>query len=409
MKRSRMFSGSLAPAVFTLTLIFFIISVVLTDAAAARDKKSPEAGVRRESSAQKTPDRKREPGLRDRPKDRTPDHISRPASEKNVRPAETRDRTRDRKPPATGSTYKRKPPGKIDRNPPPSGRRGTQPDRRRDDDGITIRRPPREKVPYNKEKKTHGRPGRPFKPGKVGGNPWIPPRRIPPRPHHIHYHDTYITNIYNIHVINPVSYMYYPICLPGLTDGGLYEIGLPFGPILPWEIGEFYLIRLKNLEKNGFGGSMIVTIIQTRDEMGWEEFLYRFEDRITDVRYYGPVGRTAFLVGMTVSDILDLMVDEEIRWAGEFYPDYKIVPGGRNTKFYVRSLEGDSIEFRRELRDAGVFVMRYDPGTGEYYVRSSQDNYGRVASLWWVARVSGISGEPFFLPEEEWIDVGMAP
>ena len=112
---------------------------------------------------------------------------------------------------------------------------------------------------------------------------------------------------------------------------------------------------------------------------------------------------------MTVSDILDLVRDNEIRWAGEFYPEYKIVPGGRNTKFYVLSLEGDTIEFRRELRDAGVFVMQHDPETGEYFVRSSRDNYDRVASLWWVARVSCVPGEPFFLPDDEWIDVGMTP
>ncbi len=213
-----------------------------------------------------------------------------------------------------------------------------------------------------------------------------------------------VTNIYFNY-----TYIHQSIYIDGLIDNELYGISLPFGPILPWEVGEFYLIRLKNLEEKGYGGSMMVTIVQTMDEMGWEEFLGRFGDAITDVLYYGSIGRTSFLVGMTVSDILDLMVDDGIRWVGELYPEYKIVPGGRNSKFFVRSLEGDTTGFRRELRDTGVFVMGFDSDTQEYYVRSSQDIYDMVAKLWWVARVSGARGEPFFQPESEWLDVGMAP
>jgi hypothetical protein len=395
-----MLSGSVVPAVFTLAMIFFIISAILPDAAAARERKSPAAGGRKEDSAQKTPDRNRDHVSRDRPadqrvdrpsRDRGPDRPSgdrgpdRPARDRSKerdprpeygrkeRPAETR----ERKDQTTGTAWRRRPPREIDKTQPYD--RGKR----------------KEKGPRDRDKKKDGRDS--VMPVFRGGHRWRRPR--PP----VIYCD--YTNIYYYNY----TYVYQPIYLPELPDGGLYEIGLPFGPILPWEIGEFYLIRLKYLEKEGLGGSVMITIIQTRDEMGWEEFLERFGDRITEVRYYGPVGLTSFLVAMTVSDILDLMLDNEIRWAGEFYPEYKIVPGGRNTKFYVLSLEGDTIEFRRELRDAGVFVMQHDPETGEYFVRSSRDNYDRVASLWWVARVSCVPGEPFFLPDDEWIDVGMAP
>ena len=392
MRRSNLPAGFFAPALSIFTLSVFLISAVMPYAAASRDRRSPTSGGRREGGAQKTPARVQETSA----KKRTPDPVSRPATEKRDRPAETRNKRQQ-----------------------PSGKKEMQLDEAQRDGGTTIERPPRRhddgpesgwrrvpprrKYPGKKGEKKYRWPGDPVTPVIPGDHHTPPP--IP----HIHYHDTHITNICNVQIIYPRMYRYYPICLPELLDGELYDINLPFGPILPWEIGEFYLIRLKNLEKKGLGGSMMITIIQTQDEMGWEEFLYRFEDRITDVRYYGPVGRTAFLVGMTVSDILDLMLDNEIRWAGEFYPDYKIVPGGRNTKFYVLSLEGDTIKFRRELRDTGVYVMRYDQETEEYFVRSSQDIYNRVASLWWVARVSGVSGEPFFQPEDESIEVGMAP
>jgi hypothetical protein len=112
---------------------------------------------------------------------------------------------------------------------------------------------------------------------------------------------------------------------------------------------------------------------------------------------------------MTVSDILDLMVVDGIRWVGELYPEYKIKPGGRNTKFYVRSLEGDTIGFRRELRDTGVFVMGFDADTGEYYVRSSEDNFDMIAKLWWVARISDARGEPFFQPEYDMAAAELTP
>ena len=226
--------------------------------------------------------------------------------------------------------------------------------------------------------------------------PWRP-RPCPRPPVHC------VTNIY----FN--TYIYQTVYIEGLIDDEIYGITLPFGPILPWEIGELFLIRLKYLEEEGLGGSMMTSIIQTNEEMGWEQFLARYQRDITDVMYYGRVGRTSFLVGMTVSDILDLMVSEGIRWVGEFYPEYKIVPGGRNSKFYVLSLEGDTIGFRRELRAAGVFVMGFDPDTQEYYVRSSQDTYDTIAKLWWVARVSGSNDTPFFQPEHEYLDVGMAP
>jgi len=297
-------------------------------------------------------------------------------------------------------------PGKIER--PPGG-------------SEYRRRPPREIVKNDdreKKKKERGPVGRedrkeftrPPKPpvgpiGGGGGYIW-PGWGWPPPPHYFppiieyHYCTTYIYNY---------TYIYQPILLDGLVDSDIYGIGLPFGPIMPWEVGELFLIRLKNLESEGLGGQMMITIVQTLDEMSWNEFLVRFERDITDVICYGPVGRTSFLVSMTVSDILDIMVNDEIRWVGELYPEYKIVPGGRNSKFYVRSLEGDMTRFRRELRDAGVFVMGYDPETREYFVRSSQDTYDRVAKMWWVARISGDGGDPFFQPEYEYMDIGMAP
>ncbi len=258
----------------------------------------------------------------------------------------------------------------------------------------------KKKGPIGREERKDFRrpPVEPVIGGGYGGRPpW-------PTHHHCWPHIPPITNIYIDY-----THIYQPVIITGLIDDEIYGINLPFGPILPWEIGEFYLIRLKNLEEKGLGGSMMTSIVQTIDEMGWEEFLARFEGDLTDVVYYGRVGRTSFLVGMTVSDILDLMVNEGIRWVGEFYPEYKIVPGGRNSKFYVFSLEGDTVGFRRELRDAGVFVMGFDHDTHEYYVRSSRDTYDTVARLWWVARVSGSEAEPFFQPEYEYFDVGMAP
>jgi len=372
MKHSVMIRRSLVPAIILFASTTLMIQVCAREVTAAERRKTPAAGEKKQDDTRKVTDRGRETGSKDRTSrtgdtDRTRERDPRTDSGKKERPAEPG----KRKDPSSGTTIHRRPPREADKTPA-------------------------------KKKKEMGESGRidrhPIQPVIDRRPPCVRPPR--PRPPYIHHPPTIIYDYRRIYV---------PVPVPSLVDEDIYGIDLPFGPILPWEIGEFFLIRLKNLEEEGLGGTMIVTIVQTMDEMGWEEFLDRFGGYLTDVLYYGPVGRTSFLVSMTVSDILDLIVSDDIRWVGEFYPEYKIVPGGRNTKFYVLSLEGDTIGFRRELRNVGVFVMDFDPGTQEYFVRSSQDVYDSVASLWWVARVSGVAGEPFFQPESEWVEVGLAP
>jgi hypothetical protein len=302
-----------------------------------------------------------------------------------------------------------KPPRVDDRRDTPSGGTWGRPPRdivkRREDEKKKEKR----KEPYFREKRKDFRrpPKEPVKPVIIGdGGCYFPPGHRYPYPWYPPY--SYVDIDY-VFIHYDYTYICQPVVIPELMGDEIYGISLPFGPIVPWEVGELYLIRLKSLEEKGLGGTLLTSIVQTNEEMGWEQFLVRYQSDITDVVYYGRVGRTSFLVGMTVSDILDLMVNEGIRWVGEFYPEYKIVPGGRNSKFYVRSLEGDTVGFRRELRDVGVFVMGFDRDTQEYYVRSSQDTYDEVAKLWWVARVSGSGAKPFFQPEYEYLDVGMAP
>jgi hypothetical protein len=392
--------GAPAPVVIILTMFLFITAAALSVRVYADEKKVPARD--RKSGQQKAADRggasqregstdqqSRKDGRRNVDKREKTPAAPEKKGDKLIRkkdPGEIIGGSRD-----TGGSFGRRPPRETKKDPPPdTGEKG------------------------KKEKGPVGRP--PFNdidpvvvPGIGGG--YVPPRvppRIPgwhpgwdrrphrrPRPPVI-----YNTYIYNYIVLEPIP--------PDLIDDEMYGIRLPFGPVLPWEVGELFLMRLKYLEDEGLGETMLTAIVQTRDEMGWERFLDIYGGRLTDVVYYGPVGRTSFLVSMTVSDILDLMVLDGIRWIGEFYPEYKIVPGGRNSKFYVLSLEGDTIGFRRELRDAGVFVMGYDPETAEYYVRSSEDTYDAIASLWWVGRISGTGGEPFFQPGYEWVDVGMA-
>jgi len=132
MKRSRMLSGSIVPAVFTLAMIIFIISALLPDAAAARERKSPVAGGRKEDSAQKTSDRNRDHVSRDRPagqridrpsgdrgpdrptRDRSKERDSRPEYGRKERPAETR----ERKDQTAGTAWRRRPPREIDKTQP---------------------------------------------------------------------------------------------------------------------------------------------------------------------------------------------------------------------------------------------------------------------------------------------------
>jgi hypothetical protein len=403
MKRTGLPLGT--PALFLLILIAFMVSIFVADYAYAGNRSKP---ARRRDGGQRKPPASADNSVRREPAKPSPPRRepARPRREDPPRRVEERrDPPRnDRRDPPRNDDKRRDPNpvvGRKDRDDSDSFERGRRRIDKRDrrDEGKK-----KEKGPLGRDDYVHD----PVVP-VIGGGGCVPPRppypppgvRPPwPRP----YPRPPI--IYNTYIY---YYNYTYICLPALplVDDEVYGVRLPFGPILPWEVGELFLIRLKYLEGEGLGGTMMTTIVQTRDEMGWEQFLGMYGDDLTDVIYYGPVGRTSFLVSMTVSDILDLMVLEGIRWVGEYYPEYKIVPGGRAAKFYVMSLEGDTVRFRRELRDAGVFVMGFDAETQEYYVRSSRDTYKAVSSLWWVARISASSGEPFFQPECEWVDVGM--
>lgn len=309
-----------------------------------------------------------------------------------------------------------------DQSPPRRKEPDPMPPPRRGGDGSGDRRrelpdPRRPRDPVLPGKKIPGViPDRPPKDPDHGGG-WVRPDRPPiiPDPPGIHPHPPII-----LPPIHPPRPPYYPppyiiddgddmnwIEVPDFMWDDPYTITLPFGTIMPWEIGEFFLIRLKDLEDEGYGESMIIVIVQMQDEMAWEEFLDVYAALITDVRYYGNVGPCSFLVAVPVTTMLDLLVDTGIRWAGEFRPIYKIEPGGRNQKFYVRSLEGDQMEFRRQLSDVGLDVISYEPETGEYAVFSALDLYEEVAGLWWVASVSSRPDNPFLRPYAEDVEVGM--
>lgn len=287
-----------------------------------------------------------------------------------------------------------------------TGDRGRDlPDPRRPrDPGITGKKIPG--IVPDRPPKEPDRPGgwiRPDRPPIIPDSPRIEPQPPRPRPPHPRPWPPY----YPPYIIDYGDDLNW-IEVPDFMWDDPYTITLPFGVIMPWEIGEFFLVRLKDLEDAGYGESMVVVIVQTQEELYWEEFLERYAGRIYDAIFYGGVGPCSFLVAMPVTTVLDLLVDTGIRWAGEYRPVYKIEPGGRNQTFYVRSLEGDRLEFRRDLSDVGLDVISYDARTGEYTVFSTIDLYEDVAGLWWTASVSSRPDNPFLrpVPEEE-LEVGL--
>ena len=416
-------SGSLSSFLiflFSAMLAAIIVSAPVAASAQSRDKSKDNSG-QKETARPKEPERRQEEksgSAQDRQQDRgdrTRRDDGRTGGDKNAGDRRSGGETQTGRGKDTGGDQN--PPRRKDPDPTlPPRRGGDDPDDRRGD--LPDPRKPRD--PNIGGKKIPGIiPGRsPKEPDRP--DPWIRPdvdpiitpqpgiRPLPPR---------------RIHPILPPPPRYYPpyvihygedlnwIEVPDFMWDDPYAITLPFGAIMPWEIGEFFLISLKGLEDDGYGESMVVIIVQTQDEMYWEEFLEMYADLIADVRYYGDVGPCSFLVAMPVTTVLDLLVDNGIRWAGEYRSIYKIEPGGRNQQFYIRSLEGDQMEFRRDLSDIGLDVIEYRRGTGEYTVFSTLDLYEDVAGLWWVASVSSRPDNPFLrpVPEEEEIDVGAAP
>lgn len=172
------------------------------------------------------------------------------------------------------------------------------------------------------------------------------------------------------------------------SDNEPFVIPLPFGDILPWEVGELFLMKLKDIEADGYGNSLMICIVQTQDEMPYREFVDRFEWDEDEFEYYDTLSPRSFLLSLPVSSVLRLLGDRSVRWIGEYRPDYKLVPGPRNAAVFVSSFDGDRMEFRRDLEELGVEVEDYDEKTGEYLIRTDYDCYLDLADLWWVESVS---------------------
>ena len=175
----------------------------------------------------------------------------------------------------------------------------------------------------------------------------------------------------------------------GLFNENSFFIALPFGSILPWEVGEDFLIWLRSLEDDGQEQASVICIIQMMEPGGFDDFLARFGREDEEIIYYDTLSDRSFLASVPVRAISRLLSDTGIRWVGEYRDEYKIVPGGNGLKIYISSLEGDRDEFRADLEASGLKIEGFREITGEYVVRGRQDTLFELAGLWWVGRISG--------------------
>ncbi len=226
---------------------------------------------------------------------------------------------------------------------------------------------------------------------RVNVPPRVPPAIVPVRPHPPM--PDYPEIIMIEHWYYEDDYGYYDDPLPDYifddySDNEPFIIPLPFGNIIPWEVGELFLMKLKDIEAEGYGNSLMVCIIQTQDEMSYGDFLDRYRWDTDEFEYYDTLSGRSFLLSIPVSSALRLLGEPSVRWIGEYRPDYKIVQGPRNATVFVSSFEGDRMEFRRDLRELDLDVPGFDEKTGEYLVHADYDCFYDIADLWWVESVS---------------------
>ena len=250
---------------------------------------------------------------------------------------------------------------------------------------IIIRPPKKVRPPVTPDEPGDVNPPIPPTPG---GGGYVPPP-IRPRPPWGVYPEVIIIE----HWYYERDYLFEDDPLPeyifdDYSDNEPFVIPLPFGDILPWEVGELFLMKLKDIEAEGYGNSLMICIVQTLDEMPYREFVDRFEWDEEEFEYYDTLSPRSFLLSLPVSSVLRLLGDRSVRWIGEYRPDYKIVPGPRNAAVFISSFDGDRNEFRRDLEEIGVEVEDYDEKTGEYLIRTDYDCYLDLADLWWVESVS---------------------
>lgn len=110
----------------------------------------------------------------------------------------------------------------------------------------------------------------------------------------------------------------------------------------------------------------ITAIIQLYDKMTVKDALEILE---ADINIFEHISQGSFLVRVPISSLSSLEAMENVRWIGEYKPEYKYstVPSvSRRLGAFIYPLGGDKPEYRSDLERLGIEIRNYDI-TAKFY------------------------------------------
>jgi hypothetical protein len=160
------------------------------------------------------------------------------------------------------------------------------------------------------------------------------------------------------------------------------SVRLPSGAVASAETEPAFVSKVDGLVANGEGDASLVCVVQFDERVlpPQNQDLYPLQN----LR-----GEAWILVG-TASAFQVFMDSPDVRWIGEYKPEYKYnhtLAGASVVWVYIETFQGDYPDVRDDLASIGVADIRYIGVPGYYYAKLTGDQVVELASYWWVKNI----------------------
>jgi len=159
-------------------------------------------------------------------------------------------------------------------------------------------------------------------------------------------------------------------------------VRLPGGSEAPAVTDPSFVALIDSLISIGEGSAEFVCVLQYEDpeHPPRNEYMEPLEN----------AGRDVWIIWATALAIEDYMHNPNLRFIGEYMPEYKYnrtLADAGITWVYVESFADNQPEFFDEMADLGIESIRYIGIPGLYYCKVTGDQVVELSYSWWVRRI----------------------
>jgi len=159
-------------------------------------------------------------------------------------------------------------------------------------------------------------------------------------------------------------------------------VRLPSGAEAPAATDSAFVALLDSLIAHGEGDAAFVCVLQFED--------HELPPLTEDMEPLEDAGHDVWIVWGTATALRWYMDDPNVRFIGEYFPEYKYnhtLAGARVAWVYVEIFGGDLQEHYDEMSALGIESIRWDSIVKRFYCKATGDQIVELASSWWVKRI----------------------